>query len=270
MSLSYSLIQYIEDPVRNEGRNIGIIVQGFGEACFRALGVNGDNVDVTPFEDLSSRNKENGWVYREWIDWFNDVFSGRGKGLDHIQTISRKLEGGNIVIRDGGVIDTLSDDSLDEAADELYSRMVSRPTRQTAVRFSDRINEFIKKSEISFRPGFEKDISIEFLPDLGTPVSIALPFALLDKPRTAFKLVNPKGSIDSLLRQINDAVFTFETVVANGFAEKNRCVVITDKVVKAKVQHLNRLSAYAQIIYLSDSDAVSKAKEIIGDGAIQA
>src|ERR1039457_5260093 len=105
MSLSYCLIQYLDDPVRNEGRNIGVIVQGFGRACFRALGVSGTRVDVTLFETIA-RKKDVGWIYREWIDWFNDVLAGEGKSLENILAIGRKLEGGNIALREGGGIDT--------------------------------------------------------------------------------------------------------------------------------------------------------------------
>jgi hypothetical protein len=268
MSLSYCLIQYIDDPIRNEGRNIGVIVLGFGRACFRALGVSGAGVDVTSFEAIA-RKKAVGWIYREWIGWFNDVLAGDGKSLDTIFAIARKLEGGNIVIRDGGEIDAAKEGYLDDAADALFTRLVRCPNPQTAGRFSERIDVFIKRSEICYLSGFDKDISVEFLPPGGTPVSVAIPFAMIDKPRTIFKLVNSNGSIESLLRQINDAVFTFETVVANGFAERNRCVVITDRPGATKAPYFTRLATHAQIVYLSESDSTSKVRDIIEKGVIR-
>lgn len=267
MNVTYAIIQYIEDPIRNEGRNIGIIAQGFNHICYRMLGVNQPNVDVSLFESLSPRVRDCGWIYLEWIDWFEDLVNDKGMTLDKILQIGRALDGGNIVIKEGGVIDTPMTVYLDEAADYLFSQMVRQPRRQTG-KFADRIDDILKMAKLYYQTGFEKDISVEFQPGNRASITIKLPMVLMEKPRTIFKIINPKATMDSLLRQINDAVFTFDTAVSAGFVDKDHCIAITDTAPAPKIQHINRLSDHANLVFLSDADVITKMTGIAEKGKI--
>ncbi|GAM09050.1 hypothetical protein OR1_01324 [Geobacter sp. OR-1] len=268
MNVTYALIQYVEDPIRKEGRNIGIIAQGFNYLCLRMLGVKPPDIDVTLFEALSPKSRECGWVYLEWIDWFQDLVNDKGMTLDKILAIGRTLEGGNLVIKDGGMIEASDKGILDDAADYLFKRLVSQPKRRITGRFADRIDDILKTAKIYYQGDFEKDISIEFLPVEKASITVTLPIVLMQKPRTVFKVINPRGSVDSLLRQVNDAVYTFDTLVSNGFVDKDHCIAITDKAPAPKAQHINRLADYANIVLLSDLDVVSKVTRVVEKGKI--
>ena len=267
MTIHYSLIQYVEDPVRNEGRNIGVIVHDRGVTCLRALGVSNGQLDVSYFEALSTRTKGNGWVYQEWISWFEDLLSNEGRHLEGFQRYTKRLEGGNFIVKSGGYLDDLPEKKQKSTiAEYLFANLVTPPHPRQSTRFTTLVEDLVTQTKLPLRPDFDRDITVEFFPEGRAPVSVSLPFILTDTPRTIFKIINPNGNLATLTRQVNDALYTFETVVAADFATKERCIIITDRPGKEKAPHLRRLATNAHLIMISDPMAVTRIAKIIATG----
>ncbi|MDD2734553.1 MAG: hypothetical protein PHF56_11480 [Desulfuromonadaceae bacterium] len=267
MSCHYCILQYVDDPVRNEGRNIGVVVHSNDSACMRAIGFDGTDTDVSYFEALSAKTKGCGWIYREWMDWFTDLLEFEGRSLDGFKAYIGRLDGGNFIVKSGGYLDGLPEDEEEgDAVTYLFSNLVTLPQRRREPGFAVQVEDIIRRAELPLRPDFDQDLAIEFFPETGSPVTVSLPYVLMDAPRTLFKTVNPHSGLESLTRQINDAVFTFETAVAAGFAAKDRCIVLTDTLGKVKAPYLRRLATHAHLIEISDRLAINRIKAIIATG----
>jgi hypothetical protein len=93
--------------------------------------------------------------------------------------------------------------------------------------------------------------------------SVRLPHILKDKPRTVFKIVRFRTNNQSFHRQVNDALFTFQEVQKHGFADKSRCVVLTEPYPVEKSSYHDRLAAVAQIIDVTAKDATARLLSIV-------
>ncbi|MHC1699344.1 MAG: hypothetical protein AB9919_15010 [Geobacteraceae bacterium] len=268
MRFEYYLIQYIDDPLRNEGRNIGVMAHDGSCAYFRALGdsENPDDVDLSYFESLTEKTRQNGWVYREWLHWFDTLAKNEGIYPDRLSRVLGKLEaqGANFVARYGGVLD-VDDEIIPEAmVNELFHTLVGKPVRKAQSKFTACLEQLLANTDIKTRPDYDWDVEVEFFDMSGKlSSSVRLPHILKDKPRTVFKIVRFRTNNQSFIRQVNDAIFTFQEVQKNSFADKGRCVVLTEPYPAEKSSYLDRLAAVAQIVDVTAKDAAARLLSIV-------
>ena len=256
----YHLIQYVDDSLRGEGRNIGVVARRGRDAGFRTIGDGGEEgVDPGAFSTLSDRAGKDAWVFGEWIEWFRSLVANEARDPELFDAAMAELEsaGGRIVARRGGVLEAPGDSPLDQALDHLFGRLVGRPARKRKHEFGERLEQVLQGSGICYRPDFIRDAEVEFLPGGGKPPETVRLFWLLEsKPRTVFKVVRFRTGGERLIRQVNDAIYTFQKVVEHGFAEKGRCVVLTDRITTGSDSHARRLAEVANLIDVHHDDAV--------------
>lgn len=116
MSVTYWVAKYVEDPIRNEPRNIGVFVRCKDDVCARFVGERDDGI----FDGRRVR-----WsflypqVYSQWRDYWRETLST--KGLE--ETIS-VVTPNFYVVHGGEVTDTAADDAS-EVCNFVYSLLVS-------------------------------------------------------------------------------------------------------------------------------------------------
>jgi hypothetical protein len=115
MSVQYWIAQHIDDPFRNEPRNVGVIVRLNGEFVARFFGEQSDGtVDGRRLRGLRYPD-----VYKQWLSyWRAETMRGA------IENVVALVASNYRVIPGGEVTDTGSD-SVGDIANYLYSMLVS-------------------------------------------------------------------------------------------------------------------------------------------------
>jgi hypothetical protein len=258
--LKYRPIQYVEDPFREEPRNIGVIAYEGKNAYVRFMGTEGDQVDTSKFASLSRTANESAWVFGEWVEWFRALANDFREYPESMMNIIGNLFASDTGISVGKESEVEGEEGADPeaAVDWLYSRLVTEPPALRHEVFKSKIEHLLAISELKYRSGFEYDIEIEFTPTGKTPVRVQLPYALTESPKAVFKIVRFQTGGAALVRQVNDAILTFTTVVDHGFVVKDRCMVLTDKPPALREGDVKRLSEHGVVIDVTSSDATAK------------
>lgn len=275
MILNYYLIQYVEDPFKNEGKNIGVLAYNDDNAYFKALGVDADGaVDSGDFECLSAYARSNAWVYREWGNWFRELTRIErrrvdGQPFDALELVLEDLEhnGHNIVTRRGGCVEVSKDEDPSKVINEIFEALVSKPAKPKMSVFDAGLRKTMEQSEVISRPDYEEDVEVAFDAfNDKPPVTVRFPFLLANKPRTVFKIVRFKTNSASFMREVNDALFTFEKSIERGFALKDRCIIFTEPAPRDKTIYRDQLARFAHVVDVTSSQAAAVVRSIVATG----
>lgn len=116
MSASYWIAKYIEDPFRNETRNIGVIVSLNGAIAARFVGERDDGIfDARKLKGFIYPN-----VYTQWHDFWRKKINYRN--IDAIVASSTA----NFFISAGGEVDGTGSDTASEVCHFLYNLLVGQ------------------------------------------------------------------------------------------------------------------------------------------------
>jgi len=265
MNLNFQVIQYIDDPLAAEGRNIAVLGHDGKRAYFRALGMDGHEFHPSHFKAISPRTRASAWVYNEWMEWFRYLTLYEWSNPDDFHAVLESLnKGQKIMIGSVGVLDGGSDAKPEEAMDYLFRRLVKIPKIQPDLAFEDRIAEVFRHSELIYREGFDEDVEIELDPIKGgEPVRLEFSFYLPEpKPFGIRTLLFNGLSRRSLEKRVSAIVSTFAQAGEIGFLSRDRCVVLCDRAGARERDYVNRLSDVAQVIDLSDGNAAWTLNDI--------
>lgn len=264
MTLKYRPIQYVEDAFKGESRNIGVIAYKDNNAYLRLIGVKDDKIESDKFGLLSTAAKDSSWVFAEWVAWFQALVREYKERPDSMIHLIEKLvdsDFGITVGKESEVEGVNSDPQI--AMDWLYTRLVTEPALPRNEILKMKIDTLLDVTGVKLRNGFEHDVEVEFAPKDKTPVRVQLPYALTENPRVVFKTVRFQTGGAALVRQINDAILTFTTVVEHGFAYKDRCVVLADKPQIGRETEAKRLAEYGMVVDVTSADAVARLNAIL-------
>jgi hypothetical protein len=115
MSTRYWIAQYISDLFRREPKNVGVFVEFNGIVAARFIG------ETEPGQIDSRRIKRFRFpsVYKQWVEYWRSEIEQIEPGQ------ITKLHGSHYRVVEGGVIDDISEDSIDDVINYLYSRLIS-------------------------------------------------------------------------------------------------------------------------------------------------
>lgn len=266
--LHFLIIQYINDIIRQEGRNIGVILFLSGGARILALGqVDRHTTDPTPFLALSRLPQSAGWVYQEWVNWFHGLAENRGREFSDIEKdlLALEEEGSPFIAKGGGIITVEPDEPPEVTLREIFERVVGKRVKGRKSEFLARISALVASLNLQQKPGFMEEVDVEFLPAGSPPATVRASF-LIDPPagpKTVFKVVRTRTSSDAFMRQVNDAAFTFQSMVEHGFVRRERCILLTEQVTKAKAPSIDYLSSFAHVITITDAGASDQVQRIL-------
>jgi hypothetical protein len=266
--LHFFIIQYVRDIIRQEGRNIGVMLFLGGESRFQALGqVDRHTADPEPFLTLSRLPQTAGWVYQEWVNWFHDLAENNGREYDDIERdlLALDREGSPFIGKGGGIITVDPEESPEVTLRELFERVVGKRGNGQKGEFLSRLSALVTSLNLRQDPGFMEDVEVQFLPNGPPPATVRASF-LIDPPsgeKTVFKIVRTKTSTDAFLRQVNDAAHTFQLMVEHGFVRSERCIVLTEQASKTKAPSFDYLSSFAHVVTITDASAADRLQRIL-------
>lgn len=238
--LHFRQIQYIDDFIKDERRNVGVIAYGDEGIFLRFLGQQlDDSIDLSSFSKISKLTKNNAWVFSEWVYWFRCLAEEYKDNQQELRPVLDKLldDGSPFVAGNESVIDIPEHETALNAVNWLSDYLLPKAlNKQEDFDFEEALNKFLQRNElIPQRRGFEKKLEIEFTPQGSSPIKIAVDYAVIDEPNSIFKVLEIKGSEKQMLKKVNDIVSTFERAVEHGFVTRDNCFLLTNKLPKPEL-----------------------------------
>lgn len=287
MIARFRLIQFREDPLRGEGRNVAVIAWTGGRAHLRALGVNPfGSVNPTRFERLlPEAARSSSWVYAEWVErWADAVQRLEGNpeallvDLDQMEAASAgyfvAMEEGEIEIDQPQPAEPRSPDFSDigltaarRAADLLYERLVAGGTAGGfPIPFLEAVESALSISEIRALRGFQLEESFAIGKDAEPETVLFFPYLVEGQTRTAFKVVCFNGPLwERVVAAVNDAVLTFDMAVESGWAERDRCIALVDTPGPSHQLLAARLARSSVLIDVTAPQAASRIRQLMAN-----
>lgn len=286
MMVHYRLIQFREDPLRAEGRNVAVIVWTRDRAHLRALGVDPfGRIDPAGFERLLPQAlRSSAWVYAEWVERWTDIARRCEGDAERLLAEFERIEevsGAHWVATEGGEVDVepptpptrlIWTDAVDpslsavrNAADALYKRLIAGGVAGgLSMAFLDAVDTVLSISETRFREGFTRDETIAVGSAEEAETFLFFPYLVDGSERTGIKLVCFGGpSWEATVAAVNDSVLTFDLAVAAGFLPRNRCVALVDRTTSDQQGLAARLARSATLIDVTVPDAPSQLWQIV-------
>lgn len=230
MNVRYRLLQFLVDPYREEGRNIGLIAHIGKKVYVRALGVDEDGqADPVIFERLlDDSTKHDAWVYREWANWWRDLVNSDGGPARVDEALDRvNLRSISMNVTDGGIMEMEDSKDPRQAIDWLYRRVMRAEDL-----FHEQLRRLLVDTSIEKLGGYQADFFVEFPVETGPKrrgVRIHLDFVAGREHPLGFKCVRFRDvEPRELAMAINDAVYSFNLAVRHRYLQRDHCVVLTD------------------------------------------
>ena len=266
MNIRYRLLQFASDPYREEGRNIGLIAYVQDKAYVKALGVDADGqADPAFFRRLlNDFSKQDAWVYREWVNWWQDLVRNEGSP----ERINAVLDRSNMrslfmSATDGGIIETNDNENHRQAVEWLFQRVIRAEDLYYA-----RLRQVVVEAGVERESGYQEDFFVEFpgvAQEESPRVRIHLAFLAGREQAVGFKLVRFRDvAPEALVMAINDAVYSFGLAVQHGYLQRNRCVVLIDTPDELQREHYyNSLVGSGQIIDIFSPGASRDLSQLV-------
>lgn len=279
MIVRYRLIQFRDDPLRAEGRNVAVVAWTEDRTHLRALGVNPfGRIDPAAFERLLPQAlRSSAWIYAEWVERWTDI-ARRGEGdverllseLERIEEVSGAhwvaIEGGEVDVEPPAPPRPIRTDSADpglsavrSAADALYGRLVAGGMAGgLPVAFLDAVDAVLSISETRFHEGFVRDETVAIGKDEEMETLLFFPYLVDGPERAGIKLACFDGpSWEAAVAAVNDAVLSFDLAVAAGFLRRDRCIALVDRAFGDQQGLALRLGRSATLIDVTAPGAAS-------------
>ena len=270
---AYWLLQYAHNPVRHEPKNIGVFLHDGNFSHCRLLGEKRWQLDPLGecpryFCRAFDLNEAEGWIFAEWANWFKTLAGKDRVSLEHIQAeFDRLNRSGTRFQATSQYIDfDLVDHDADSALDALYKSFVTTPTIPAVPPIERDFDDILHRSELKFMDGFHRDVEVEIGKD--SDVSLVHFDAVLEKPAPLGIMVIQFQRVQemTMITQVNNALYSFETSRSLGFLSPERCIVLHDTPPPARLKHLNRLAKLARLLLISDKSTPSSLKKIADPG----
>jgi len=257
--LNYRVIQFLRDPIKGEGRNIGVIVFNQSWAGFKSIGMIDEFKKPELFGFISVAGnafKESIWVFGEWIEWFKALCNEAEGNPDriNIELDTLKEQTPYFSATGGGMIET-GTKTPKFALGELFDELVGQPLARPKNDFQDDVLEVLNRSEITFYDEFERAVEITIESEPGKlPIVFTLDYFLDGSKKLGFKVIRfRKARRQQLTMRVNDAIHAFTDAQNSGFLDQKRCIVLCDT--DKDSVHIERLKSVATVINITKEDA---------------
>ena len=256
--LHYRLIQFFPKPLREEGKNIGVIAYNGRWAGFRGIGMREDSPrpNLAGYATIAGETPEI-WVFGEWIEWFKALCRESEGNADRINAELDALpeQSPQFAATPGGVAD-LAGEKPETVLEEIFGELVGEPRPRRRSRFREQVRDVLIRSELWFLPGFEESVEVTLQTGRPEPEVFTLDYFLEGRRKAGFKVIRFKGARRDILdARVNDAIHAFSVSQESGFLDRGCCVVLCDGPCENRQRHEDRLLAVAILVDVTREDA---------------
>ena len=250
--LHFHVVQYVEDPLIAEGRNVAILAHHLGRGYVKTLGESGYRTIPSHFKSLSSKARDSFWAYQEWVDHLHAISALKSpREFDSaIARLSSNTFG--LIATSEGVLEIDGGNILDatDAMDFLFQRLVNQPKIPPDLAFEDRISELLMSTEIIHLDNFwSEPVEVEMVSDEGAAITLEFTHLLSGDAPIGFNTLLLHGSAKHLARRIEQLIDGFLSCAQTGFLTPHRCVLLCSKI---KEKHRDLLAGFTGIAGVVD------------------
>ncbi|RMF46950.1 MAG: hypothetical protein D6751_03775 [Deltaproteobacteria bacterium] len=256
--LHYRLIQFFPKPLREEGKNIGVIAYNGRWAGFRGIGMQegSPRPNLAGYATIAGETPDI-WVFGEWIEWFKALCRESEGNADMINAELDALpeQSPQFAATPGGVA-RLDGEKPETVLEEIFGELVGEPRHRGKPKFREQVRDALIKAELWFLPEFEEAVEVTLQTERPEAEVFALDYFLEGQRRAGFKAIRFKGARrDALDARVNDAIHAFSVSQESGFLDRDRCIVLCDGPCESRQRHEDRLLAVATLIDVTREDA---------------
>jgi hypothetical protein len=229
MKLACRIIQFMPDPMRQEGRNVAVFGHDGEHAYVRALGLEKSGVvSLAEFASIAGKNAGPNWVYGEWVNWLQDLAGSEGREWPQMNAVldAVNLRGVQFTVTPESIIES-EDGDPEQAMDWLADRMIDRPRLQAKREFSEQVEDVLSASETRYLPGFIEGAAVDITTVEGAALTLRFPYLVDGKSRIGIRLLKPTKAGRAPTKTVADAIYAFRKGVETGFLERSGCIVLT-------------------------------------------
>ncbi len=115
---SYLIVQHVADVFRRESRNVGVFVRHREQIKAKFFG----ETEPGLIDARKTRSLPFPAVYEQWVRYWRRILIQRP---DRAWDEAKETATGNYRVIDGGSVDRIGDDPIDDVVNYLYSALVS-------------------------------------------------------------------------------------------------------------------------------------------------
>jgi hypothetical protein len=243
------LIQHVDDPRRQEPRNIGVIVVSSDQVAYQIV-----DPDEQTFSKRYRRAAEvivEDETYPAWLAYWQRALERGRDGLDEI--VDRQKPSFPIVLA-GELMGDIRDDVI-TLADRYFDELVLPLPESPSAASEGPVQKVLRDSGVISSRHFHRNYA---LPSTGLPIQISVPFS--------YAWVNGHTAVaDQLLYRTGDSRLTASLWKFEHVAEDVRCIAIVDNNIDRRPAALREyLHRQAQVIRVEDPDAPNQLREAFG------
>lgn len=276
-SFDYIIAKHVPDPVRDEPRNVGVIVASHGDIVARFIGEKEDDPG-----EVDGR-KIPGWVssssaYKQWIKFWREEIEDT-RSLDASIEVSslRQWNKVDFLLSDSGQIALPNEEAgtIEAVADDLYRRLVTSEVEDDADEdpsLKARIRQLVRATGIGTSSNWRDDYPVSV--DLGSGKSEQLSFHhgyVNGGPKKLYHRVHLSPRESFLEKNLHDATWRFHLVKEQGildFEDLAAFVYAPTEEVEERTEveeALETLLTQARVLNLAEPDEVQDELRALGE-----
>lgn len=259
-------IAYQQNIFAQESRNIGVLLSEAGQSEILLMGCDSSgSVETAYFCKAFGHGEGAGWVYREWVRWFQRlVAEATSKEEIEVELARLKRSGSHFGAGESILISAPMGEPIATVAARVFHSLVEIPKlAKRPPSFLSAAEHLIDRSEIQYRAPFHRNIELEIqCPE--QPKFVQLAYFVETANPLGIKLLRFQGrSTADVAAQVSDLRYVFDTLITNGILESSRCVVLHDAPNARMTEHLRRLERDVVLIPLANEASAERLRNMV-------
>ena len=259
-------IAYQQNVFAQEPRNIGVLLSEAGKSEMLLMGCDpAGRVEPAYFCKTFGHGEGTGWVYREWVRWFQSLVAETASNEEiEVELARLKRSGSHFGAGEAILISAPLDEPIAAVAARVFRSLVETPKlSKRAPSFLSTVEHLIGCSEVEYRAPFHRNIELE-IQSPEQPKFVQLAYFVETANPLGIKLLRFQGkSAADVAAQVSDLHYVFDTLKANGILEASRCVVVHDVPSARMAEHLRRLEGDVVLLSLADEANADQLRDMV-------
>lgn len=259
-------IAYQQSILAQEPRNIGVLLSESGQSELMLMGCDpSGRVEPAYFCKAFGHSEDTGWVYREWVRWFQRLVAEATSDEDiEIELARLKRSGSHFGAGESILISAPLGEPISVVAVRLFQSLVDIPKlSKRPPSFLSAVENLIVSSEVECRVPFYRNIELE-IHSPEQPKFVQLAYFVETAIPLGIKLLRFQGkSAANVAAQVSELRYVFDTLIANGILEASRCVVLHDAPNAKMKEHLRRLEGDVELLPLADGASARRLSDMV-------
>lgn len=257
MSLNYRIIQFSDDPIRGEFRNIAVFIDDGDHYQLRTVDsvVGPENIESFSLSLLSRLPAYASESVSVWFEYLRALTRDEKAVCDEVHRELDRLDesDGQIIAFERGVVERTTQKELSDVADWLARRLLGDATD-----FDGAVREFMRASELEYMRGFEWNAHFSTSNKYGRPQNAVFDFGQLRRDGRWFlgKTLRLRYRTNSQVTDaVNAVLASFNLAEGIGELARNGAFVLSERIPTGLADAIASLKPYVHWLDVTAADS---------------